>query len=121
MRGNATLNIGDNVFFNSGCILTVRERVSIGNGTIFGPGVMLFDNDHKIKNGRVLDNEFDTAPITLGENVWVGAGSIILKGSMIGNNCVIAAGSVVKGTLDDNTVFVQKRSSTHLPIIREER
>ena len=48
-RGGAQLEIGNNVFLNSGCIITVREQVKIGSNTIFGPNVMIFDNDHAIK------------------------------------------------------------------------
>lgn len=120
VRGSAKLEICDNVFINSGCVLTAREHISIGNGTILGPGVMIFDNDHKVIDGKIADNAFDTAPIIIGNNVWIGAGAIILKGSVIGNNCIIAAGSVVKGEIMDNTIMVQKRNSTHIPVIREE-
>ena len=112
VRGNAALEIGDNVFFNSGCILTARERISVGSGTIFGPGVMVFDNDHAMRGGRVCDNEFVTAPVTIGKNVWVGAGAIILKGAVLEDDCVVAAGSVVKGHVKSGTIFVQKRQGS---------
>ncbi len=108
------LSIGDHAFFNSGCIVTARERVTIGEGTIFGPNVVVYDHDHKIENGKVLDNAFVCAPVIIGNNVWIGAGTIILKGSTIGDNCVIAAGSVVTGTIPENTIMVQKREKTIL-------
>jgi acetyltransferase-like isoleucine patch superfamily enzyme len=112
VRGNATMEIGDGVFFNSGCILTAREKIAIGSGTIFGPGVMVFDNDHAIKDGKVCDNEFVTAPVTIGKNVWVGAGALILKGAVLEDDCVVAAGSVVKGHVKSGTIFVQKRQGS---------
>ena len=119
VRSGAVLNIGKNVFMNSGCIITAREQVEIGSNTIFGPNVMIFDNDHAIKDGVVCHNEFETKPVTIGENVWIGAGAIILKGATIGNNAIIAAGSVVKGHVENGTIFVQKRESTMIPVIKE--
>lgn len=119
-RGGAQLKIGNNVFLNSGCIITVREQVKIGSNTIFGPNVMIFDNDHAIKDGVVCHNEFETKPVTIGENVWIGAGAIILKGATIGNNAIIAAGSIVKGNVESGTIFVQKRESTVIPVVKEE-
>ena len=118
-RRNVELNIrsgklavGNNVFLNSGCIITARESVTIGDGTIFGPNVLVYDHDHKIENGRMLDNDYICAPVTIGKNVWIGAASIILKGATIGDNCIIAAGSVVAGNVPANTTMVQKREKT---------
>lgn len=121
VRDTAAMEIGDNVFLNSGCILTAREKISIGEGTIFGPGVMVFDNDHAIRDGYVCDNEFVTAPVTIGKNVWVGAGALILKGAVLEDGCVVAAGSVVKGRVRSGTVFVQKRTGEEIPMERKEK
>ena len=54
VRGHAQLSIEENVFLNSGCILTAREKISIGNHTIFGPNVLVYDHDHQIENEKVL-------------------------------------------------------------------
>lgn len=106
------LSIGNNVFFNSGCIVTARESISIGDGTIFGPYVVIYDHDHAVTDGVIEDNCFVSAPISVGNNVWVGAGSVILKGTTIGDNCIIAAGSVVRGDVPAGTVFMQKRETS---------
>lgn len=111
IRDKAVMEIGNDVFLNSGCVITARDRVSIGDHTIFGPNVVIYDNDHKICDGRVLDNEFETVPVVIGKNVWIGAGAIILKGSVIEDNCVIAAGSVVKDRVESNHIFIQKRNT----------
>lgn len=116
IRDKAVLEIGSDVFLNSGCVITARERVLIGDHTIFGPNVVIYDNDHKICDGRVLDNEFETASVVIGKNVWIGAGAIILKGSVIEDNCVIAAGSVVKGRVESNHILIQKRNTELRPI-----
>lgn len=111
VRGSASLSIGNNVFLNSGCIITARENIQIGDNTILGPYVVIYDNDHKINNGEVEHNSYDTDPIIIGKNVWIGAGAMILRGSEIGDNCVIASGSIVKGKIDSRTALIQKRNS----------
>ena len=116
VRGNATVVIEDNVFMNSGCIITARNSVTIGENTIFGPNVMIFDNDHAVKGGKIMDNEFVSDKIVIGKNVWIGAGSMILKGACVEDGCIIAAGSVVKGRVEKGNVFVQKRHATLIPI-----
>lgn len=117
VRDNAIIEIGNDVFLNSGCIITARENVVIGDNTIFGPNVVVYDNDHMICEGRIVDNKFVTEPVVIGSNVWIGAGAIILKGSSIGDNCVIAAGSVVKGKVESNNMLIQKRGSELHPIL----
>lgn len=116
VRDRAVVDIGRDVFLNSGCIITARERVVIGDNTIFGPNVVVYDNDHKIQNGKVLDNEFETAPIEIGSNVWIGAGAVILKGTRIGDNCVIGAGSIVKGNVEGGHMLIQRRESELRPV-----
>ena len=66
------------------------ERIEIGSGTTIGPNVCIYDHDHNIKQGEDI-----TAPGRIENDVWIGAGCIILKGVTIGKNSVIAAGAVV--------------------------
>lgn len=116
VRDKAIIEIGNDVFLNSGCIITAREKVVIGDNTIFGPNVVVYDHDHLIRNGEIIDNEFETKPVIIGANVWIGAGAILLKGAIIGDNCVIAAGSVVKGKIEGNNMMIQKRDTELRPI-----
>ena len=57
----------------------------------------------------VRRNEYLTAPITIGKNCWIGANTVILRGTTIGDNCLIAAGCVVKGNVPAGSVVIQKR------------
>lgn len=116
IRDRARLSIGKNVFMNSGCIVTARESITIGDNTIFGPNVIIYDHDHKTAGGKIMDHEFSTQGVTIGNNVWIGAGTIILKGSVIEDNCIIAAGSIVKGHIPAGSIYMQKREKTILPL-----
>lgn len=94
---------------NSGCIITSCERISIGNGCAFGTNVSIYDHDHTyVKNGNQPWDKTKTAPIIIGNNVWIGCNVIILRGSIIGDNCVVAAGSIIKGIYAPSTLIYQK-------------
>ena len=106
------LAIGDNVRINNNCRFACRYNIEIGEGAEFGPGVLVYDHDHDFRaEGGLKDNKFTTDSVKIGKNVWVGANTIILKGSKIGDNSVIAAGSIVTHDVPANSVFVQKRTS----------
>ncbi|MCH5170911.1 MAG: acyltransferase [Oscillospiraceae bacterium] len=117
VRKNAELIIEDGVKINYNCIFVCREKIVVGAGTEFGPSVYIYDHDHDFRaEGGVKAGKFKTAPVKIGNNVWIGANTMILRGTTIGNNCVIGAGSVVSGRIPDNSVLVQKREATILPI-----
>lgn len=109
VRNKASLNIGDEVRLNYGCIIVCREHISIGSGTGIAPYVLIYDHDHDIRDGHDLKTEFRTSPVIIGKNCWIGAHTMILRGSVIGDNCIIGAGSVVKGEIPPGTIYVQKR------------
>lgn len=101
------INIGKNVYLNRGVIITGKERINIGNRVTIGPNTCIFDHDH----GKNPGDDFVTAPIVIKDNVWIGAGCIILKGITIGENATIAAGSVVTKDVPGNSVMYQKRET----------
>ena len=114
VRSNAELTIEDNVKINYNCIIACHKSIKIGEGTEFGPSVYLYDHDHDYRKGlneQSDKEEFNVAPICIGKKCWIGANTLILKGTKIGDNCVIAAGSIVKGVVPDDSLFVQKRTS----------
>lgn len=104
----ATIDIGKKVFFNEGNIISARKKIKIGDNCNFGNNVSIYDNDHDYKNDL---SQYLTSNITIGNNVWVGAGSIILRGVSIGDNCVIAAGTIVNKNIPNNTIVYQKRTT----------
>ncbi len=101
------IEIGDHCFFNTGCCVTATESVRIGSGCKFGNNLVIVDHDHNFKNEG--DEEFISSPVAIGDDCWVGANVTILRGTTIGKNCVIGAGSVVKGQVSDGSRVIQKR------------
>lgn len=118
IRDNVILNsssqgrlvIKDNVFINDGCKLNCRKLLLIGKGTIIGQNVLFYDHDHDYKTGIQEKNQsFITSEIIIGENVWIGSGAIILKGVHIGDNSVVAAGTIVTRDIKENTLVISKQ------------
>lgn len=115
---NANLNIGSHTYFNNGCVISAMQSISIGNNCLFGPNVMIFDNNHMFtsKNGVLYEHKCDD--IIIGNNCWLAAGVIILKGTTIGNNCVIGAGCKVSGNIPDGSI-VTCDTQNHIHKIEE--
>lgn len=112
VRKGAQLYIGRNVSVNHGCMIVCHESVIIGKDVQFSPNVMVYDHDHDYNaTGGIKGMRYKTSPVKIGNNVWIGANSIILRGADIGDNCVIAAGSVVKGSVPPDSVFINKRET----------
>ena len=110
---NGKILTGKHCFFNYGCVIASHDKIEIGNNTKFGPYVMIFDHDYDFKN---LDpkkrKKHISSPIIIGNNVWIGAGTIILRGTVIGDNCVVGAGSVLNGKYSPNSIVLQKRCTS---------
>lgn len=89
------IHLGDNVFFNYGCVLLDVCDIRIGSGTQIGPMTQILTADHPREAGmRAQGLEFGR-PVSIGRNVWIGGGALILPGVTIANDAVIGAGSVV--------------------------
>jgi acetyltransferase-like isoleucine patch superfamily enzyme/O-antigen/teichoic acid export membrane protein len=101
------VEIGDNVFFNRGCHVDARLKVSIGDNCLFGEGASIHDADHVFGPGDrrpIAERGFVSAPVTIGRNVWVGAKATITRGVTIGDNAVIAAHAVVTRDVPPNSM-----------------
>ncbi|GAA0643359.1 sugar O-acetyltransferase [Brevundimonas lenta] len=89
------IRLGRGVFLNFNCVILDVCEVEIGELTQIGPGVQILTADHpRDPEQRAQGIEFGK-PITIGRNVWIGGGAIILPGVTIGDDAVIGAGSVV--------------------------
>lgn len=110
VHGEGKLEIGEGTYFNRYCMISTHDRVVIGKHCMFGPGVKIFDNNHKHSPKTGVSSELNTAPISIADNSWVCSDAIILKGTHIGRNCVIGAGCIVRGNVPDGSVMVNKNT-----------
>ncbi|QIB36186.1 sugar O-acetyltransferase [Ancylobacter pratisalsi] len=89
------IRLGAGVFLNFNCVILDVVEVRIGDGTQIGPGVQILTADHpRDPRERAAGLEFGR-PVTIGRNVWIGAGAIILPGVTIADDALIGAGAVV--------------------------
>lgn len=105
-------HIGKNVFINDDTKINARESITIGDGCVIGQGVMMYDHDHDFRSEDMQHN-FVTAPIIIGNNVWMGSGVIVLKGVTIGDNAVVAAGTIVRKNIPARVVSYDKRENVN--------
>ncbi len=96
VRKNAALEIGDSSFVNDGVYICASRSITIGHHAKIGDMVRIYDTDfHEV----TPDTPIKRMPVSIGDNVWIGANSIILAGAMIGSHSVIGAGSIVTGEI----------------------
>ncbi len=111
VRKGAVCIIGNNSSVNSNNMIVCHERIEIGDDVQLSPNVQIYDHDHDFRTeGGVKAGKYKTAPVIIGNNVWIGANTIILRDSEIGDNCVIGAGCVLKGKYEADSVIIQKRN-----------
>lgn len=100
-----TMEVGKNTYIGHYSVIAVKDKLSIGNDCLVAERVTIRDQDHRISPGKITaDNGFVTAPVSIGNNVWIGANATITKGVTIGDNSVIGAGSVVTRDIPANVV-----------------
>ncbi len=89
------LTLGERAFLNFGCIVLDCAPVEVGPLTLLGPGVQLCAATHPLDPAEREAGLEHALPITVGRNVWIGAGAIVGAGVTIGDGTVIGAGSLV--------------------------
>ncbi len=108
LRPGATLVIGDDVGISGGAICAASS-ITIGSRCLLGANVTIADTDFhslEVENRRYNDSpeRVASAPVAIGENVFIGMNSIVLKGVTIGRNSVIGGGSVVTQNIPPDSV-----------------
>ena len=83
--------------------IQANNGIIFGNNVELGPGVSIISSNHDTNNFK---NHIETKPITIGDNVWIGANSTVLPSANIGNNVVIGANSLVNKDIPDNSIAV---------------
>lgn len=107
-RKGGELIMGKGVYINRFCSIVARKSITIGDGCMIGPHCCIIDHDHDLYD----HSSFNTSPIIIGNNVWLGGATYVLRGVKIGDNAVIAAGSIITHDIPANSIVIQKRNTT---------
>ena len=101
--------IGDGTFVGHMCTFVAGSRISVGEKCLISPSVRIHDNDghpadptRRLRGERIRPDE--ASPVRIGNNVWIGAGAVIMKGVTVGDNSIIAAGAVVLTDVPENMI-----------------
>ena len=105
--GNIVINEG---VCMSGCTIYSMDSIIIGRNTDIGSGCKIIDNDfhplpYSLRHPKEQLDKVKKRPIVIGEGCFIGANSIILKGTTLGKNVIVGAGSVVCGSFPDNVII----------------
>ena len=106
---NSIIKIGNNVGM-SGTTIYARNNIEIGDNTLIGGNVKIIDNDfHPLEieaRNNDIKEKIKSKPVKIGKNCFIGVNSIILKGTELGDGCIVGAGAVVSGKFPSNSVIV---------------
>lgn len=100
------IHIGDRFYMNYGGVILDCNQVHIGNDVLCAPYVQIYAAYHPTDPTTRLSGRELAAPVTIGNNVWIGGGAIVCPGVTIGDNTTIGAGSVVVKDIPANTIAV---------------
>lgn len=100
------IRLGRGVFMNFNCVVLDVCEVEIGDQTQIGPGVQILTADHPRDPGQRAEGIEFGRSVTIGRNVWIGGGAIILPGVTIGDDAIIGAGSVVTRDVPEGATAV---------------
>lgn len=102
--GCGHLHFGNNIYCNFGCTFVDDTHVYVGDNTMFGPNVVVATAGHPLLPELRQQGYQYNFPVHIGKNCWIGAGVLIVPGVTIGDNVVIGAGSVVTKDIPSNVV-----------------
>lgn len=99
------VELGSNVHIGDSCLIWGRGCVRIGSNTMIAAHSIITSQGHGVSNCLFSDTSL-TRPVNIGNNVWIGAGVIVLPGVSISSNSIIGAGSVVVNDIPENVIAV---------------
>ena len=104
---NSLLKIGDNCQINSYSRIIALNKIEIGNNVAIAQFVSILDHNHayNFQDNKMRLDGYDTAPLKIGNNVWIADKCTILKGANIGDNVIIAANTLVNKTVPPNCII----------------
>jgi maltose O-acetyltransferase len=99
------LKIGQHCLFNVGCLLDLADSITIGDRVGVGHEVLFLTASHEIGSREQRAGAITTAPITIGDGVWIGSRCVILPGVTVGAGSVISVGSIVNCDVPPQTLI----------------
>ena len=115
------ITLGENFFANHNTVVLDGGKVTFGDNVFVAPNCGFYTAGHPIDADRRNAGLEYAHPITVGDNVWIGAGVQVLPGVTIGSNVVIGAGSVVNKDIPDNSVAAGNPCRVIRPITEEDK
>jgi len=110
----SNISVGERFYANAGCVFLDCAAIEIGDHVLLGPGVHLYTATHPVETSLRRRGLELAKPITIGNDVWLGGGTIVLPGITIGERAIVGAGSVVtRNVRDDTTVAGNPARSIH--------
>ena len=105
-KPNPKLTIGNNVSIGRSTIIAIKDHLKIGDNTEIAANVFICDQSHGIEIGKLITEQKSLIEkVVIGEDVWIGTGSVILKGVKIGNGSVIGANSLVNSDIPEYQIW----------------
>ncbi len=104
--GGKHIHFGKNVYCNFGVTMVDDTHIYVGDATMFGPNVTVATAGHPILPELRQKAYQYNAPVHIGKNCWIGAGVLVMPGITVGDNVVIGAGSVVTKDIPSNVIAV---------------
>jgi acetyltransferase-like isoleucine patch superfamily enzyme len=136
LEAQGRLDLGRFCYVGDGVIVSAQAHVTIGEATLLAHGVQVFDNNShpisaaarelqfrrmmgfKERNGPII---IDAAPVQIGRRCWIGANALVMKGVTIGDDTIVAAGSVVSTSLPEGVIAGGNPAKTIRVLTAEER
>ena len=113
--------VGKNCFINYNCTILDNAKVTLGDNCLLAPNVSIYTAGHALyPDSRALGYEYGV-DVVIGDNVWIGGGTIILPGVHIGSNTVIGAGSVVTQDIPEWSFAAGNPCRVKRPITEEDK
>jgi len=112
--------IDDHVVIGPDCILYGAGEMHLGAFTHLGPKVIIMTQSGMPNDNRMTPHpDHLLEPIAIGKGCWIGAGAVILGGTVLGDGCTVGPNAVVKGAYPENTVLIGNPARTSTPITRK--
>ena len=107
--GTGDVIIGEQSFINSGCVLYIGNGIRIGNNVSIAANCVLAPTNHEFSDAKVIHQKQGFRPskggILIEDDVWLGAGTIVLDGAVLGKGAVVGALSLVRSTLEPFGIY----------------